>query len=298
MHRSAITTVAFVLAVAASFTPLRAQKPYPIFLGNSITYSRSGVDTAMMRISDMMGDSIIADREVIGSSTILNIWNSRNVLAKVQANGYSHVVLQPYVGDLSSVRSFATECDTIFPRIQAAGARVVLYFSWPFAAAVDSWDSTAVLAVYDSLAAEHDLDVVPVGPSFIWWYANTGIRMYDDHVHPSPMAQYLAGTFFYTYLMQKPVVGEAVRAVYELGSLQAQKMHDQAAATLLSSAVANPPGLLVGSPRGSTGGFFGAFDVQGRLRRFSAAPGLVLTPEGTALGVGNGYRATPGWSWQ
>jgi hypothetical protein len=240
MCRASKVVLLCSLVVSAVALSSHAQHPYALFLGNSITYSRSGVDTATMVIADAMGDTIRTDRQVRGSSTIISIWDDYNVLQRVQTNDYTHVVLQPYVGDLSSVRNFATSCDTIFPRIQATGARVVLYLSWPFAASAETWDSVAVKAVYDSLAAAHDLDVVSVGPSFIWWHLITTVRMYDDHVHPSPMAQYLAGSFFYTYLLQKSPNNVATYDVYTtagLGSMQAQKMYDQAAATLLSSAV-------------------------------------------------------------
>ncbi|MBD3240559.1 MAG: hypothetical protein GF331_08245, partial [Chitinivibrionales bacterium] len=64
MRKQPTGPVLFVLCTL--LTAASAQKPYAIFLGNSITYSRSGVDTAMMKISAVMGDSLVADREVIG----------------------------------------------------------------------------------------------------------------------------------------------------------------------------------------------------------------------------------------
>lgn len=239
MHRTnRAPACAVILATVISLS--HAQTPYVLFTGNSISYSRGGVDTSMMAISNMMGDSIVADHIWRGSSSAISIWDDFHVLDSIQAKSYTHVVLQPYVGDMSSIRSFITSCDTIVPQIQAEGARVVLYLSWPFQASVPTWDSTALLAVYDSLSAAWDVDYVPVGPSLVWWHTVTAIRMYDDHAHPSPMAQYLAGTFFYTYLAQKPAVGNDVREAYELGSLQAQKMHDQAAETLLGTGVVCP----------------------------------------------------------
>jgi len=275
---------AVVLSLAALHSS--ASDPYVLFMGNSITYSRGGVDTALMAISEMMGDSIVADREVRGSSEVIDIWNDRNVLTKVQANGYSHVILQPYVGDLGSVQNFARSCDTIFPRIQATGARVVLYFSWPFESSVSTWDSVAIGAYYDSVAAEHDLDVVPVGPSFIWWYSNTGVRMYDDHVHPSPMAQYLAGSFFYTYLMQQPPSGSTAASEYELNSLQARKMHEQASATLLSSRVSERS-VVPASKRPVTArvGIPYTFDMLGRFVPNLGASGLHVTVDGVGMSL-------------
>ncbi len=271
---------------------VRGQDPYVLFMGNSISYSRAGVDTAVMAISAAMGDSIVAEREMRGSSTIIDIWNDRNVLAKVQANHYTHVVLQPYVGDLSCVQYFASSCDTIFPQIQATGARVALYLSWPFAASVASWDSVEVVAYYDSIAAVYDLDVVPVGPSFIWWHLATGVRMYDDHVHPSPMAQYLAGSFFYTYLMQRSPSGIATYTTYELGSLQAQKMYDQAAATLLSSATGPRSGaaLRIRPAPGTSPWLLYPVDLRGRQGDASRAAGLYLGLDGVRLTVGGGSQ--------
>jgi len=208
------------------------QKPAPsgqdgalrvLFLGNSYTYYNN-LPRLVEEFAAAAGKRKIETRMIApgGASLADHLANSRTLEA-IRAGQWDFVVLQeqsqlgavylvngePHVANAEAFFAAARALDA---EIRKAGAKTVLYHTWPRRDAPDS-DRAMLDYAYAHIARELNATVAPVGRA--WQRARTELRgasLYaDDGSHPSIAGSYLAAAVTYTALTGASPVGGPAR---------------------------------------------------------------------------------------
>jgi hypothetical protein len=195
-----------------------------LFIGNSFT--RFNALPQMVRRlldADDVGPPAVVTGETRAGATLRRLWLTREVRSRVQAGGYTHVVLQGHslrpVRRPNELRDYARRFNEV---IDQKGAKTVLYATW--ARARHSDDVPLELAdpvamqrrvdeIYRAMGRDLGADVAPVGRAFAMAAEEApriAVRRADG-IHPTPAGTYLAASVFYRVLTGRDATGLSYR---------------------------------------------------------------------------------------
>lgn len=194
-----------VPAVAAVTAPLRI-----LWIGNSYTYVNDLPRTLTTLALAAGEDRVPAITAVLKGGQFLKGHAARSDLASVISQGWDYVVLQDQsltpLQQPDSLMKYGMQLGTL---ARKAGARVLLYVTWPRRDTPQTADS--IVSAYRRLATALDATLVPVGPA--WMAMKEELPTVDlyiaDGSHPSPIGTYVAANVFYRVLYGKPATGLA-----------------------------------------------------------------------------------------
>ncbi|MEN9816545.1 MAG: hypothetical protein RLZ32_425 [Gemmatimonadota bacterium] len=191
--------------VAAATAPLRI-----LWIGNSYTYVNDLPRTLTALALAAGEDRVPAITAVLKGGQFLRGHLARPDLPALIAQGWDYVVLQEQsLAPLQQPDSLLAQGTRLGALAKAAGARVLLYVTWPRRDTPQLADSIA--AVYGRLAAALEATPVPVGRAWGALRAESpaSVLYLEDGSHPAPIGTYLAACVFYGVLYQKPATGLA-----------------------------------------------------------------------------------------
>lgn len=292
MRAFVCTTVLIVCAATVLVAQTTVDKV--LFIGNSLTYSRGGVDTMLMNLCDADGITMDAQRETVGGMRLEQHAVRTETLSRIREGGWDVVVLQGHSNDaIDHYTTFAQAAHTLDAEIQAVGAETMLYMTWAYQEEIDGTMTQDVADAYLGLGAELGADVVPCGLAWKWMCDNTGLRMYDDHIHPNTYGVYLVGCMFYAALLDQTPEGNTYGSSYGVSTVIAGNIQalawDYVSGDTVASAVRLAPSQLISTHAGRTGGPW--VDVSGRT-----LSGAALPPRSADRSPAVGLRLAPGRS--
>lgn len=183
-----------------------------LFVGNSYT-SRNNLPRL---VSDLAATAatprqLHTQTIVAGGASLKRHWNAGKVQAALASASWDYVVLQEQSTLPWKSPSRYQESVRLFDAaIRAHGAKTVLYLTWSRRESPEK--QGAITRTVETIAAEVDAIVVPVGPA--WHVAmrkDPGIALYvEDGSHPSPAGSYLAACVFEVFLFDERGAGWSV----------------------------------------------------------------------------------------
>ncbi len=191
-----------------SVTPARV-----LFVGNSFTFWHDGLPRHLegMRSSANVDSPLMAEQVVRGGASLEVMWTQSDAPERIASGEYDVVVLQEDLPE-TNVESFYRHARLFHDRIQASGARTVLYMTWDYERL--NWISMAEIAeAYWTIAERLD---VPVAPAGLAWKraqrARPELDMYDrDREHPSIHGVFLTTSVLYAVLFNESPEGLSYR---------------------------------------------------------------------------------------
>ena len=168
---STTTDVVSTTTEAASTTPApTTAAPEPptkvLFVGNSLTYYRTGLKTQirLLAASAVPPLSIETEESVAGGATLENHWNDLSTPEKIASGDYDVVVLQGAIPE-SDVETFKENARNLVEATRQSGAEPILYMAWPYAR--KGWITMDEIARANAdIATELDVPIAPVGLAF------------------------------------------------------------------------------------------------------------------------------------
>ena len=174
-----------------------------LFIGNSFTQRNDlpGLIAAMAAEVDPPV-AFRHERVIANGASLRQHWNAGIARAKIEAGGWTHVVLQEQSTlPVKNVQRYLENVRLFHPVIEAAGAQTVLYLTWARRHAPET--QLALNEAVGAAAAETGALVVPVGP--VWRRvveSGEGPELWDaDGSHPSAAGSYLAACVFSRVLL-------------------------------------------------------------------------------------------------
>jgi hypothetical protein len=271
-----IVTVAIMVTLTADANA-QIRPDNVLFIGNSLTYSRGGVDTMLNNLCAAAGIPMNAQRETVGGMRLSEHAVRTETLARIRLGGWDVVVLQGASDDVTTQRTaFFAAAHTLDTVIRSIGARTVLYMTWSTQDRVAAGTMKQTVAdAYTELGEELDAMVVPCGLAFDSMY-DAGVRMYDDNVHPSEYAVYMVGCMFYAALLDTSPLYNGYYAAYQIGRVVSNYIQRVAWYFVDGPSIAVIPSQrLFGAPamQQPMGNGFRIYDLKGRAiptdRRFN-----------------------------
>jgi hypothetical protein len=192
---------------AALAAPAERKEVRILFIGNSLTYVND-LPTELQAMAKAGYPDLRAvrcEQVTVGGATLRKLWEDGKALEKIKAGGWDYVVLQEQsqtpIVNRGQMFEYAKKFDE---EIKRAGAKTVLYMTWPNRKKPD--DLAALAGAYQDLGKELGAEVVPVGKAWHESQAKSpAIDLYAaDGVHPSPAGTYLAACCFAEALWGEP----------------------------------------------------------------------------------------------
>ncbi|MGL1901351.1 MAG: carbohydrate-binding protein [Fibrobacterales bacterium] len=183
-----------------------------LFVGNSYTFYNNMPELveAMIRSE---GYEVIVERSTKPGAW----WDFHDDTAEavtldlIEQGNYDAVIIQNNSKSSLDAERFLTHGAVLIDAIKESGARALLYETWGREAynAADGIDQDTISAMYQALANQENISVVPVGT--LWQEvrdadATLGNDLFsNDGSHPSPLGSYFIAMTFYRYLTKMSV---------------------------------------------------------------------------------------------
>ncbi len=285
----AIAGIALCAAAPAQTAPDKV-----LFIGNSLTYSRGGVDTMLNNLCLSAGRPMDATRETVGGMRLSQHAVRPETLARIRQGGWDVVVLQGHSNDATQeYASFNAAAHTLDAEIKNVGARTMLYMTWAYQDSIDTDMNDRIQAAYYQVGSESGAEVVPCGIAWKWMCDSTGLRMYDDYIHPNTYGVYMVGCMFYAALFDSTPVGISYSTEYGIGATIARNIQtlvwrcvdgDMSPVSVQSAHPVTPvrPVSLVAIDER-------AFSLDGRMLRTAADLGSAAAGRAWQVTVGRGW---------
>lgn len=190
-------------AVAEAHAPLRI-----LWIGNSYSFYNDLPRTLTMMAMAAGEHRVPAISAALVPGEFLRGHVLRGDVLKALEQRWDYVVLQDNsMGPITlpdSTIKYGTQLGELAKR---AGARVLLYVTWPRQATPQT--ANVLLGTYTKLATEIGGTVVPVGPAWMQMREESpsSVLYMEDGSHPTPIGSYIAAATFYRVLYGKPVTG-------------------------------------------------------------------------------------------
>ena len=197
--------ITLLLAVTACAAP--AHKI--LFIGNSLTYSQSGIYFHLEKLaaSAIPTVTIETGKSVWGGATLKTLWAMTEPRAMINTGSYDIVVLQEDIPEIN-VASFREYAREFVGEIRKVKSRPVLLMAWDYRRL--GWISMAEIAqAHRDAGKELGVDVAPVG---LAWQRSMKERpdldlFVADREHPSIYGTYLATNVVYATVFGENPVG-------------------------------------------------------------------------------------------
>lgn len=217
----------FLLLSLCTLTLILAQAQEPpterdtlnvLFVGNSYTYFQN-LPHIVSAISDSTNTKLITQKSTIGGAWLREHWNGdRELKTKqlIQEGDFEIVVLQEYsMGAISSPDSLRKYVKLFSDLIRSTGAEPYLFLVW--AREKVPQYQVALDAVYEKVAKENNLTLVPVGKAWelALSYRPNAPLFYSDGTHPADLGTFLTAATFVGIL-----TGEVPEKVYQVPTVK------------------------------------------------------------------------------
>ena len=173
--------------------PTRSPSTKVLFVGNSFTVWRGGLQRQLKALSDGQSPRLgyEADSVVRGGASLEVMWDRTKARQRIAEGGWDVVVLQEDLPE-TTVKSFREHAAKFVAAARAVEARPVLYMTWGYDRL--NWISfDQILAAHREVAATLHVEVAPVG--LAWQLARErrpDLDLYGrDREHPSLAGMYL-----------------------------------------------------------------------------------------------------------
>jgi hypothetical protein len=268
-----------LVTLVAGAAVAQAAPAHVLFIGNSLTYSRGGVDTMLNNLCDAEGVTMDAQRETVGGMRLSQHATRPETLARVRQGGWDVIVLQGHSNDATEqYDSFVAGANTLDAEIKAVGAKTMLYMTWSYQDQLAGTMTQDVADAYLGLGTSLGAEVVPCGLAWKWMCDNTGLRMYDDNIHPNTYGVYLVGCMFYAALFDQSPEGNTYGSAYGVSGAIANNIQglawDYVSGDTIGVAVRARQCPVQTVPTGSPA----LFDLMGRVFGVSALPAMAARP--------------------
>lgn len=185
-----------------------------LFLGNSYTHVND-LPGMLEELAAAAGRPVRHESITPGGITLGGHATNSRTVAKVASRRWSYVVLQEQSQlPLVEPEAFFQPARALDAAARAAGARTLLYLTWPRRDAPGN--QAKLTAAYSQLARELGADVAPVGPAWAAALAERpDLALYDsDGSHPGPKGTYLAALVFFAKIFHRSPEGLPARVVH------------------------------------------------------------------------------------
>ena len=182
-----------------------------LFLGNSYTHVND-LPGMLEELAAAGGRPLRQEAITPGGMTLDGHAANRGTVSKIASRRWSYVVLQEQSQlPIVEPEAFFQPARVLDAAVRAAGARTLLYLTWPRRNAPEN--QAKLTNAYGQLARELSAGVAPVGPA---WAAaleeRPGLALYDsDGSHPSPQGTYLAALVFFAKIFHRSPEGLPAR---------------------------------------------------------------------------------------
>ncbi len=155
-------------------------------------------------MSEAQNTPIITSQSTLGGASLKKHWDGEEGLKSremIENGNWDYVVLQNHsLSALNDLEAFMEYGKKFGELINESGADPILYLTW--SREFDPLMQDSITMAYETLGAEINAKVVPVGP--IWREAlsfRPDLQLYAaDRSHPSPIGAYLTGLVFVKFL--------------------------------------------------------------------------------------------------
>jgi hypothetical protein len=211
---------------AADAAPAAAKTLHVLFVGNSYTSVNDLPGWVhKLSVASPQGPAIEVDSVTPGGVTFQAHWESTGAVARIDAGGFTHVVLQAQsIEPVGAPSTFELYGEKLAAEVKKSGATPVLYETWARQAGnavyAEAWSGGAPAAMqeglrdaYSNLAKESGALLAPVGDAWENVLAeHPGISLFSgDGSHPSAAGTYLAACVFYAVLTGQSPEGISAR---------------------------------------------------------------------------------------
>lgn len=180
-----------------------------LFIGNSLTYWRHGVNEFVVELAASADPARVvrADAVVRGGVSLEYLWEISNAPQVIREGEYDMVVLQEDLS-ISDVKSFHTYTREFEAEITGTGAELVLYMPWRYEDE-DSISMEEVTQAHQEIASELGIEIAPVGLAF---ERAREVRpelnlLLSEGIHSSIHGTYLASIVIYATIFDEDPSG-------------------------------------------------------------------------------------------
>lgn len=189
------------------FAEAQGTAPKVLFIGNSLTFYNTGIDTVLRQLSVSLGNPIATRRKTNPGWTLQQHFNDPATAQAISADSYDYVVLQDVsdgtLTDLERFKTYSAKLDSI---VRKSGAQSVLFMTWPYVEEPRGMGDTIATA-YNQQGEALGIPTVPVGWAWQRVLDETDYVMYSDNRHPTFSGTYLAACAFYSHFIGKSPAG-------------------------------------------------------------------------------------------
>lgn len=215
MNNNRITTLVLIVTLFFISGCDRVSKPSSVnkhlsaarmlLVGNSYTYSNSGVDN----IVNGLAGSTLASRVVHGGYLLQDHVQDAATTSTIQADRWRYIVLQGQSQEpIDNYDNFSVYAAKLDEMIRSVGAKTILFMTWERQDHAKSGVTTDKLATaYTRLGKQLNVRVAPVGLAFaraLRERPKLSLINADDGSHPTVAGTYLAGCVIYAIAYGTP----------------------------------------------------------------------------------------------
>ena len=174
-----------------------------LFVGNSLTYYNGGLDKQVAALSKSSGAyAVEAEMVVEGGASLQHMFDRTDARARIEAGEWDVVVLQEDLPetDVDTFKAYVRKFETV---ARLAGARTVLYMTWPYGRL--GWiDQEGIAAAHYDVADSLRIGVAGVGEAWAAVQAERpDLNLYHkDNEHPNAKGHFLAACLVYLALAE------------------------------------------------------------------------------------------------
>lgn len=174
--------------------PEQIQAKKILFIGNSFTFWRGGLDRHLQVLSKSMSPPLGYQAKSVtrGGASLKVMWKKTSAVEEIKNGKYDIVILQDDIPE-TTIESFRIYSKKFVDLVRETGARPILFMTWDYERL--DWISMEEIAnAHLKVSQELKVEVAPVG--IAWGLSRKrlpDLNMYDaDAEHPSVAGMYLS----------------------------------------------------------------------------------------------------------
>ena len=178
----------------ATPAPEKVQTQKVLFVGNSFTFWRGGLDQHLKILSQSMSPELGYETKAVtrGGASLEVMWKRTSAAEEIRNGKYDVVILQEDIPE-TTVESFQTYSKKFVDLVRESGARPILFMAWDYQRL--NWISMKEIAeAHFRVGKSLKVEVAPVG--FAWALCKErqpALNLYTrDAEHPSVAGMYLS----------------------------------------------------------------------------------------------------------
>lgn len=177
-----------------------------LFIGNSFTFWRGGLDQHLKMLSEAMSPPLGYETKSVtrGGASLEVMWKKTSAVEEIKKGQYDIVILQDDIPE-TTIDSFKTYSKKFVDLVRESGARPILFMAWDYERL--NWISMEEIAnAHLEVSRKLKVEIAPVG--FSWALSKNrqpSLNMYvRDAEHPS-----VAGMYLSLLIIESTISGES-----------------------------------------------------------------------------------------